>query len=96
MLTSSDLFLSLTAAEVTVVSGSSDGISGTPHNALELITHPNYDSSTLDYDYTLIKVANFTWSNITKAAYLPKRETKSVKLIVAGFSVSVSICFAGI
>lgn len=93
---SSDLFLSLTAAEVTVVSGSSDGISGTPHSALELITHPNYDSSTLDYDYALIKVANFTWSNITKAANLPKRETKSVKLTVAGFSVSVSIRFAGI
>lgn len=79
---------------LSVVVGSSDGSSGKKYSVKEVVTHPNYGTTFLDYDFGLIKIkGKFKWSKTVKKAKLPKKEAKvGSEGVIIGWGDTVSFC----
>lgn len=83
------------AEGLSVLVGSKDGTSGKKYSVKEVITHPNYGTTFLDYDVGLIKIkGKLKMSNSVKRAKLPKKEPKAgSEAVVVGWGETVNIAF---
>lgn len=82
---------SLSASDITVVAGSSDGTTGTSVAVKKLIVHPSYEED-ISYDFALLKVKTaFTWGDSIGNVTLPSADPKSgAALVACGWGDTVS------
>lgn len=88
---------SLSASEISVVVGSSDGTSGTSFSVETIVLNPGCQEPYLgSYDFALLKVdGTFTWGKNVGNVTLPDANPKSGAALVAvgyGDTVSASHC----
>lgn len=86
--------ISSQVADLKVVAGSNDTITGTSYDVIQAVNHTDYDSATYDYNYALLQIDGvFSWSDVTQPATLPSSKLcafTSVKVVGYGQAVSVS------
>lgn len=80
------------AVSLMVVVASDDaGNSGKQFAVVDVVVHPDYGYTYLDYNYGLLKVrGKFKWSKTVKRAKLPKREAKvGSEAVIVGWGETV-------
>lgn len=79
--------------QLSVIVGSNDGTTGKKYSVKDVVTHPNYGITFLDYDVGLLKIkGKFKWSKNVKRAKLPKKEAKAgSEAVVVGWGETVNI-----
>lgn len=74
-----------------VVASDDAGNSGKQFAVVDVVVHPDYGYTYLDYNYGLLKVrGKFKWSKTVKRAKLPKREAKvGSEAVIVGWGETV-------
>lgn len=84
----------LTVDELTVVSSSSDGVSGKQYPVLTIVEHPDYGTNKLDYEYSCVQVDGKFYYWAKRALLLPSSEpADNTVMKVAGYGYTVSYLF---
>lgn len=90
------LYYRFDAESLMVVVASDDaGSSGQQYAVVDVVVHPEYGYTYLDYNYGLLKIkGKFKWSKTVKRAKLPKKEAKvGSEAVIVGWGQTVFINF---
>lgn len=88
----STLYCRFEAESLMVVVASDDaGYSGKQYAVVDVVVHPDYGYTYLDYNYGLLKVrGKFKWSKTVQRAKLPKKEAKvGSEAVIVGWGQTV-------
>lgn len=84
-------YYSLSASDITVVGSSTDGLTGKSYSVDQIVVHPNYGSTTLDYDFACVQISSTFYYWKKRAHNLPSAELEDNTTInVAGYGCTVS------
>lgn len=86
------LYCRFEAESLLVVVASDDaGNSGNQYAVVDVVVHPDYGYTYLDYNYGLLKVrGKFKWSKTVQRAKLPKKEAKvGSEAVIVGWGQTV-------
>lgn len=82
---------SLSTTDITVVGSSTDGTTGRNYSVLQIVLHPDYNSKTLDYDFSCIQINGTFYYGNKRAHRLPATEpVTNATMMVAGYGCTVS------
>lgn len=76
-----------------VVASNDAGNSGKQYAVVDVVVHPDYGYTYLDYNYGLLKVrGKFKWSKTVRRAKLPKKEAKvGSEAVIVGWGQTVEL-----
>lgn len=82
---------SLSTTDITVVGSSTDGTTGRSYSVLQIVLHPDYSSTTLDYDFSCVQIDGTFYYGNKRAHRLPATEpATNSTMMVAGYGCTVS------
>lgn len=78
-----------------MVASKDAGTSGRQYAVVDVVVHPDFGYTYLDYNYGLLKVkGKFKWSKTVRRAKLPKKEAKvGSEAVIVGWGETVILFF---